>query len=84
MSSHIDCLRDAESVLITTPDPYFAKLAPNDFVGCSEHVTVIDCWRLMGIRLSGHPKIRYVPMGRYLREGSDDTILRRLWDNLAL
>jgi UDPglucose 6-dehydrogenase len=57
------CLRDADLVLITTADPAFATLVPNDFTDGTRRVTVIDFWRHLAGALTDAPGIRYIPYG---------------------
>ena len=59
-----NCLQDAESILVTTPDERFKALTPADCLGTKESVTVVDFWRCMPETIRRHPKIRYVPTGR--------------------
>jgi UDP-glucose 6-dehydrogenase len=42
-----DCLKQADVVLIATPDPEFAALTPADFTDGSRRVVVIDFWRML-------------------------------------
>jgi UDPglucose 6-dehydrogenase len=58
-----DCLRDADVVLIATPDPEFTTLKACDFRQDGRPVIVVDFWRLLADELSGVPGIDYVPYG---------------------
>ena len=59
-----DCLRDADVVLITTPDPEFKALTAADFRRDGRSVTVVDFWRILSDELAAAPGIEYVPYGR--------------------
>jgi len=59
------CLRDAEVVLIATPDPRFAQLTAQDFTrGHTTTVRVVDFWRHLAPVLQGAPGIDYIAYGR--------------------
>jgi UDPglucose 6-dehydrogenase len=76
-------LADAALVVVTTPDAVFRTLKPEDFVGEKESVTVVDCWRCLDPTVAEHPKINYVPLGRYLDDATDDAtaagVLEAIW-----
>ena len=72
-----DCLRRAPVVVVTTPDPAYAALEPNDW-GMSP-VTVVDCWRILKAKLSGQTGFRYVPVGRSPDDTRNGDRLAALW-----
>jgi UDPglucose 6-dehydrogenase len=74
-----DCLAQADVVLVATPDPEFAALAPHDFTNGSRRVVVIDFWRLLQGRLSNQPGIEYVAYGHGAAAAEDAERLRDLW-----
>jgi UDPglucose 6-dehydrogenase len=74
-----DCLKQANVILIATPDPEFAALAPNDFTDGSRRVVVIDFWRLLADRLADQPAIEYIPYGRGGKESEYLKTLQTLW-----
>ncbi len=74
-----DALRDAEVVVITTPDPIFAALEAKDFLGAKAKVTVVDFWRLLACKLSGQDKIRYIPVGKCIDDSSAVSKLEEIW-----
>jgi UDPglucose 6-dehydrogenase len=78
-----DCLRDADVVVIATPDPEFNALTPADFARDGRTVTVIDFWRILSDRLAGAPGIDYVPYGRGPSQPADSGVLGRLWSETA-
>ena len=59
-----ECLEGAETVLVTTPDPAFQSLSADHFQAGGKKVVVVDFWRCLGKAITGHPNIRYVPLGR--------------------
>jgi UDPglucose 6-dehydrogenase len=77
MDTACDCLRDADVVLIATPDPQFKRLAPRDFRRNGRPVLVVDFWRILADQLTGIEGIEYVPYGRGAATASD--VLRQLW-----
>src|SRR5262249_53476625 len=76
-----DCVRDADVVLIGTPDPEFAALRAHDFRRDGPRVIVIDFWRILSDRLSHADGIEYVPYG-HASAALPAHALRALWDDL--
>ena len=72
-----DCLREADIVLIATPDPEFKRLSARDFQRAGHSVVVVDFWRLLSAELDGAAGIQYMPYGRGL--GAATSILEQLW-----
>jgi len=79
MDTAADCLRDADAVLIATPDPEFKRLTAHDFRANGQPVLVVDFWRLLADKLTGAPGIDYVPYGRGPAHGDAADVLKRLW-----
>ncbi|MDQ2839649.1 MAG: nucleotide sugar dehydrogenase [Acidobacteriota bacterium] len=74
------CLDEADMVLITTPDPAFKVLTVSDFARLKPRVTVVDFWRILRRELEGrHPRIRYIPVGRSVRDDQNQARLQDLW-----
>ena len=69
------CLRGAEVVLITTPDPAFAGLRAEDF---PEGAEVWDAWRLLP-SLEVSDRVEYRAVGRGAADVVNEDRLRRLW-----
>jgi UDPglucose 6-dehydrogenase len=59
-----NCLRDADVVIVATPDPAYAALDGHAFATGNKRVTVVDCWRILERKLQAVPQVRYVPVGR--------------------
>jgi UDPglucose 6-dehydrogenase len=72
-----DCLRDADVVLIATPDPQFKQLSARDFRRDGQRVLVVDFWRILAGQLTGVEGIEYVPYGR--RASGESDLLKQLW-----
>jgi UDPglucose 6-dehydrogenase len=79
MDSACDCLRDADVVLVATPDPEFERLEARDFRSNGRRVLVVDFWRILSPRLAGVPGIEYVPYGRGPATCSGTNVLEQLW-----
>jgi UDPglucose 6-dehydrogenase len=77
MDSPRDCIRDADVVLIATPDPAFKNLRAADFRSEGRSVLVVDFWRLLSDELQGADGIRYVPYGRGIDATED--LFQQLW-----
>ena len=78
-----ECVRDADVVVITTPDPEFKALTAADFHRDGSTVTVIDFWRILGDKLAGVPGIEYIPYGKGPAEIDEDGVLYHLWSETA-
>jgi UDPglucose 6-dehydrogenase len=78
MDNPCDCLRDADVVLIATPDERFKALTARDFRRNGRPVLVVDFWRLLVDRLSDVEGIEYVAYGRG-DALADKGLLKELW-----
>ena len=78
MDNPRDCLRDADLVLIATPDPEFKTLTAADFRLGGRPVLVMDFWRILSNQLSGAEGIEYVPYGRAAATMPSD-VFTQLW-----
>ena len=74
-----DCLREADIVVIATPDPEFSRLRARDFRRDGKSVLVVDFWRLLSKELDGASGIEYMPYGRGPARGRDTNTLQQLW-----
>jgi UDPglucose 6-dehydrogenase len=63
-------LRQADIVVITTPDPAFHTLKAVDFLKPGGMMVVLDCWRILATELAGQKGVNYIPLGR----STDDTV----------
>jgi UDPglucose 6-dehydrogenase len=78
MDNACDCLRDADVVLIATPDPEFKTLTARDFRRDGRPVLVVDFWRILTEALSGVDGIEYAPYGRGAGDAASD-VFTQLW-----
>lgn len=83
LDSMIDCLVQAQVVLITTPDPAFRALRAEDFRRDGSPVMVVDFWRILQAELARSPDIRYIPIGRSADDQANTARLAALWDGVA-
>jgi UDPglucose 6-dehydrogenase len=74
-----ECLAEADTVLITTPDPRFKTLQAHDFNVNSASVTIVDFWRLLDPVARQHPQIRYIAVGHGMDDEANAARLARLW-----
>ena len=72
-----DCLKDADAVVVTTPDDVFKSLSDRDFLQNKSAVTVVDFWRCLEKTLKGRPGVNYVPVGRCCNEEESLAAMRR-------
>jgi UDPglucose 6-dehydrogenase len=74
-----ECIKDATTILVTTPDEVYRNINPNDLIGKKQEVTVVDFWRCMPESVQRHPAIRYVPTGRCIDNDAAAAKLNELW-----
>jgi UDPglucose 6-dehydrogenase len=79
MDTAADCLREADVVLIATPDPEFTRLSAPDFRANGRSVLVVDFWRLLSAELDGAPGIEYIAYGRGPACIGPADALKQLW-----
>lgn len=73
-------LRDADVVLICTPDKLYRQLESRDFSGGDKKPMVIDFWRILP-NLAGDKKVHYIPFGKQPWEINRGSMLKSLWEN---
>ncbi len=73
------CLKEADFVFVTTPDPAYQRLTASDIKGSKQSVTVVDFWRILCEELEGKAGIRYVPIGRSREDQANASRLTALW-----
>jgi len=71
------CLKRANIVLITNPDPVFKSLTVEDFL---PNTTVIDFWRILDQELSNKLRINYIPVGRCINDKQYTKQLAKIWN----
>jgi len=76
-----ECVREAEIVLITTPDPAFQSLTASELLGEKSKVTVFDFWRLLKEELAGKTGIHYFAGGHCWEATASEAKLQALWAN---
>jgi UDPglucose 6-dehydrogenase len=79
LDSAKECLKQADVVLIATPDPTFLALTADDFRNHLAKVTVVDFWRHLQEQLAGKAHIDYVAFGRGIDDAVNAKRLRDLW-----
>src|SRR5437867_4185369 len=73
------CLKQAEAVIIATPDPAFKELQLDDFKNEWAKVLVVDFWRLLQTKLVDVAHINYVAVGKSEDDARNTERLRKLW-----
>lgn len=74
-----ECLRQADAVLIATPDPKFAELKAKDFKNNRRRITVIDFWRILRRELEGASHIDYIAVGCSENDDLNTKKLQEIW-----
>ena len=74
-----ECLKQAEAVLITTPDPFFNNLSAESFKNEAAQILVFDFWRLLQKKLEGQKHIKYIGFGQGADDAGNTERLKKLW-----
>ncbi|MEP6847686.1 MAG: nucleotide sugar dehydrogenase [Acidobacteriota bacterium] len=77
-----ECLKQAEAVLITTPDPAFCSLKAEDFINEWQKVLVVDFWRILSSELEDKPRVDYIAIGRSSGDQVNSERLKMLWQGV--
>lgn len=83
LDSMEECLKQAEAVLITTPDPFFKDLTAENFKNEMAEVLVLDFWRILKNRLGGQKHIKYIAFGNGQDDEANAARLKELWGGTA-
>jgi UDPglucose 6-dehydrogenase len=75
------CLDQADTFLITTPDPEFKALSAADFD--NRQITVVDFWRILKTKLTDQPNIRYIPIGQSVNDHENTKLLAKVWNEIS-
>jgi len=78
-----ECLKQAEAVLIATPDPRFKELTAENFKNEYASVLVFDFWRILQAELSGQKHINYIPFGNGTNDEQNSARLKELWGGIS-
>lgn len=78
-----ECLAQADTVLIATPDPCFKNLTVDDFNLRSGSIAVIDFWRILNPIVRRHPQVHYIAVGHSSDEAGNAARLAALWSGTA-
>jgi UDPglucose 6-dehydrogenase len=78
------CLQQADTVLITTPDPAFRALTATDFLARKRSVTVVDFWRILDESLAYVDGITLISAGRSADDLGNQARLEQLWSRFAV
>jgi len=78
-----ECLKQAEAVLITTPDPFFKELTAENFKNERAEVMVFDFWRILQEKLAGQKHIKYIAFGNSEDDRANNAKLNKLWGRTA-
>lgn len=73
------CLSQADVVLVTTPDPLFADLRPEQLPLGERRVTVVDFWRCLDRVALENAGIRYLALGHSAGDEDNARRLASIW-----
>ena len=84
LDSAKECLRQADVVLLATPDPEFATLTIDDFLTGEGRKTVVDFWRTLPAALATDRRIDYLAYGRGEPDEANAAVLHALWSDVVV
>ena len=73
------CIRRADVIVITNPDPAYRSLDALSFNHRSRPPLVIDFWRILADTVGADAAVRYVPAGRSVDDAANAARLEQLW-----
>lgn len=73
------CLKEANVVLVSTPDDVFKNLPVEIYVQNGVKKVIVDFWRCLPSSIKDHPLIEYIPMGKCLESDAAEKKLIGLW-----
>lgn len=76
------CIKDADAVLITTPEKVFKGLKATDLHKKGQRVVVVDFWRQLQETLANDDRFEYVGIGLSRDEAGNISAMNRLWGQL--
>jgi len=74
-----NALKDATIVFVANNDEIFKKLTPEQLLLDKKEVKVVDFWRCLSSDFEIHPKIKYIPIGKYDNSKINEKKLEVLW-----
>ena len=77
-SDLFEALENADAVVVTTPDPAYLQIVPNDISPKSQPILVLDPWRCLPPSWRGDKQIRYLAFGR-ASSMDGEAVLRKKW-----
>jgi UDPglucose 6-dehydrogenase len=76
------CVKDADIVFITTPDPVFIALTAEQLCSSEKPVYVVDFWRCLEDAVRTNLKIIYIPGGRCVYTKENEHVLSKIWNRI--
>jgi UDPglucose 6-dehydrogenase len=74
-----ECLKNADVVFVTTPDPAFMALTMEQLCGSRQKIHVVDFWRCLKHEIQASPDLVYIPGGRNRNPNDADKSLCTIW-----
>ncbi|MDR2476172.1 MAG: nucleotide sugar dehydrogenase [Treponema sp.] len=74
-----ECLKDADVVFVTTPDPAFMAFTAERLCSSCQKIHVVDFWRCLKHEIQASPDIVYIPGGRNWNPDDANKSLCELW-----
>lgn len=74
-----ECIRQAQTIVVTTPDPQFKELTEKDLVNEWTIINVFDLWRILRPELSDSERVKYFGKGLGRDNEASTRFLKGLW-----
>ena len=74
-----ECLRDADVIVVATPEPAFRALGVTDFANAARGALVLDCWRVLNASAVREAGLRYSAIGVSVDDERNAARLSERW-----
>ncbi|MDR0683643.1 MAG: nucleotide sugar dehydrogenase, partial [Spirochaetaceae bacterium] len=75
-----ECIKDADIIFVSTPDPAFVNLQVKAPRGINrEKIYIVDFWRCLNISAEESVDIVYIPFGRCIETEAAEQSVSKLW-----
>jgi UDPglucose 6-dehydrogenase len=79
-SSIEECVKTADIVFVTIPDPAFVNIEPRTFINIHMgRKYIVDFWRCLSMDIQHSPNIVYIPNGRCTETEIAEQAVAKLW-----
>ncbi len=81
MESMSACMKDADAIIITNPDPEFYNCDDGILSECKDGALIFDCWRVWRKKMVAINRVHYVAYGVGSDAAMNSELLKNLWSS---